>query len=41
MWTRVKKVHIEKKFPSKKSTGPKTPQKLCGSGSTHGLLSST
>jgi len=30
-----------KKNPSKKSTGPKTLQKPCGSGPIHGLSSST
>jgi len=30
-----------KKLTSKKSTGPKLPQKPCGSRSTHGLSSST
>jgi len=41
MWTRIKKAHIEKKTPLKKPTGPKTLQKPCGSGSTHGLSSLT
>jgi len=41
MWTRAKKVHIEKKTPSKKPTGPKTLQKPSGPGPTYGLPSST
>jgi len=41
MWGRAKKVHIEEKLPSKKSTGLKTLQKPCGLGPTHGLSSST
>jgi len=41
MWTRAKKGHTEKKPPSKKPTGPKTLQKPCESGPTHGLSSST
>jgi len=41
MWVRAKKAHIEKKNPSKKPTWPKTLQKPCGSGPTHGLSSST
>jgi len=41
MWARAKKTHIEKKLPSKKPTRPKTLQKPCGPGPTHGLSSST
>jgi len=41
MWARVKKAHIEKKPPTKKSTGPKILQKPYGLGPTHGLSSST
>jgi len=41
MWARVKKAHIKKKPPTKKPTGPKTLQKSCGPGPTHGLSSST
>jgi len=36
-----KKAQIEKKDPSKKATMPKTQQKPCGPGPTHGLSSST
>jgi len=38
---RAKKVHIKKKSPTKKSTGPKTLQKTCGPGPTNELSSST
>jgi len=41
MWARAKKAHTEKKPSSQKPTGPKTLQKPCELGSTHGLSSST
>jgi len=41
VWARAKKAHIEKKPPSKMSTGLKTLQKPCGLGPAHGLSSST
>jgi len=41
VWAGTKKIHIEKKPSTNNFTGPKTLQKSCGSGLTHGLSSST